>query len=93
MDPADIIGGAAATLTTISFVPQAARVLRTGDTKAISLTMYSLFTTGVAMWGVYGLLTMQWPIIVANAITVSLAGLILALKLRAVVWAKQNPED
>lgn len=83
MTLADTVGGAAAILTTASFFPQALRVLRTRDTAAISLAMYALFTTGVALWGAYGLMTMQWAIILANGVTVVLAGLILSLKVRA----------
>jgi MtN3 and saliva related transmembrane protein len=82
---ADFFGAAGATLTTVSFVPQALQVLRTRETGAISLAMYALFTAGVAMWGVYGLMTGQLPIILANAVTVTLASLILALKVRD-VW-------
>jgi MtN3 and saliva related transmembrane protein len=90
MGIADIIGGAAAVLTTISFIPQALHVLRTRDTQAISLTMYALFTTGVTLWGVYGVLTLQWPIIIANIVTVSLAALILVMKLRDVLAARRS---
>jgi MtN3 and saliva related transmembrane protein len=90
MPLADIIGGAAAILTTASFFPQALHVLRTRDTRAISLAMYALFTMGVAMWGTYGLLTMQWSIIAANGITLVLALLILTTKLRDVL-AKGAP--
>jgi MtN3 and saliva related transmembrane protein len=85
MPLADIIGGAAAILTTASFFPQAIHVLRTRDTRAISLMMYALFTAGVALWGAYGLMTMQWSIIAANGVTIVLAVLILSLKLRDVL--------
>jgi MtN3 and saliva related transmembrane protein len=85
MPLADIIGGAAAILTTASFFPQALHVLRTRDTRAISLTMYMLFTMGVTLWGAYGLMTMQWSIIIANGVTVVLAMLILSLKVRDVL--------
>ncbi|MNT99014.1 hypothetical protein D3C72_2417450 [compost metagenome] len=44
--------------------------------------MYSVFTAGVALWLVYGLALGAWPIVVANAITLTLAGTILAMKLR-----------
>ena len=47
---AELVGYLAAGLTTASFFPQAVKTLRSGDTKAISLGMYALFTTGVAMW-------------------------------------------
>ncbi|MBU1424793.1 MAG: SemiSWEET transporter [Gammaproteobacteria bacterium] len=76
------IGGIAATLTTCSFIPQVWRVLQTRHTKDISLGMYILFTTGVALWLVYGIQLEAWPIIVANAITLLLAGIVLTLKLR-----------
>lgn len=89
MTLAEMIGDIAACLTTLSFFPQAARVIRTRDTEAISLVMYLLFTTGVALWGVYGLMTMQWSIIGANGITFLLAALILSMKVRDVAAARR----
>ncbi len=89
MPLADIIGGAAAILTTASFFPQALHVLRTRDTRAISLMMYALFTMGVTLWGAYGLMTMQWSIIAANGVTVVLAVLILSLKVRDVLTERR----
>lgn len=79
---AEIIGSVAAALTTLSFVPQAVRVLRTGDTEAISLAMYSMFVVGIALWELYGLLIGSWPVIVANIVTFALSGLILVQKIR-----------
>lgn len=76
------IGGIAATLTTCSFIPQVARVWKTRHTKDISLLMYALFTFGVALWLAYGILLGSWPIIIANGITLLLAGTVLLLKLR-----------
>jgi MtN3 and saliva related transmembrane protein len=81
MNPQDWIGYAAATLTTASFLPQAVLTLRTRDTRGISLAMYSAFTAGVALWLLYGLALGQWPIIVANAVTLALAATILLTKL------------
>ncbi len=78
----ELIGYLAATLTTASFVPQAWHTFRTKDVSGISLGMYSAFTIGVALWLVYGWLLAAWPIVVANAVTLSLAGLILSMKLR-----------
>lgn len=78
----DIIGYIAATLTTLSFLPQALHTFRTRDVRGISLGMYTLFTSGVALWLVYGLLLMAWPIVVANALTLALALAILVMKLR-----------
>lgn len=85
MDVVESIGMVAALLTTAAFVPQAAKVVRTRDTAAISLTMYALFTAGIALWGVYGVMTWQWSIIIANAITFVLAAIILSIKVRAVL--------
>lgn len=78
----DLIGSLAACLTTASFIPQAWKTFRSRDVSGISLGMYGLFTAGVALWLVYGLLLMAWPIIIANVITTSLALAILVMKLR-----------
>lgn len=79
---AEWIGYAAATLTTAAFVPQAWQSWRTRDLRGVSLGMYSVFTLGIALWLAYGWLREAWPIVVANAITLALALLILALKLK-----------
>ena len=76
------IGAAAATLTTLSFVPQAIKTLRTRDTRGISAWMYATFTLGVALWLVYGLYLHSWPMIVSNIITLMLSTSILSMKLR-----------
>ena len=78
----DLIGSIAATLTTFSFIPQVWRVWTTRHTRDISLSMYIAFTSGVALWLVYGILLGSWPIIIANGITVCLAGAVLVMKLR-----------
>ena len=81
MQISDLIGYLAAALTTCSFVPQALHTFRTRDVSGISLGMYSVFTVGIALWLVYGLALSAWPIVVANAITLLLAGSILGMKL------------
>jgi MtN3 and saliva related transmembrane protein len=77
-----VIGFIAASLTTIAFVPQVRKVWRTRSAKDVSLGMYSLFTLGVAMWLVYGILIQAWPVIVANAITLVLAGAVLVMRIK-----------
>ena len=77
----DTVGTIAACLTTASFVPQAWLSFKTRDVSGVSLSMYSVFTAGVALWLVYGLLLGAWPIVVANAITLLLALAILGMKL------------
>lgn len=78
----ELIGAAAACCTTLSFVPQALRIIRTRDTTAISLPMYLVFGAGIVLWLVYGLMLVSWPIIASNVVTIVLVGLIVALKLR-----------
>ena len=81
MTTTDLLGYVAAALTTLSFVPQAVLTVRTRNVAGISLGMYAAFTVGVALWLVYGLVLEQWPIVVANALTLALASVILGLKI------------
>ncbi|MDX8399964.1 MAG: SemiSWEET transporter [Gallionellaceae bacterium] len=78
----DLIGSAAATLTTASFIPQVWRILKTRHTHDISLGMYIAFSCGVALWLCFGILLGSWPIIIANAITLCLASAVLIMKIR-----------
>ena len=84
----DIIGYCAAFLTTIAFAPQAYQSWKTRTLDGISLTMYSLFTTGVALWFFYGLLIHSMPIIFANTITLFLSSSIMYLKIKQVLKRK-----
>ncbi len=76
------LGFIAATLTTAAFVPQALKTLRSRDTRAISLGMYVVFAIGLCFWPAYGIVLGSWPMILSNVVTLVLALLILALKLR-----------
>lgn len=78
----DLIGYVAASLTTLSFVPQALHTFRTRDVRGISLGMYASFTLGVALWLLYGWQTRAWPVVAANFVTLVLASAILLMKLR-----------
>jgi len=78
----DLIGFMAATLTTGAFIPQAWLTWKTRRADGVSLGMYSIFTTGVALWLAYGLMIGSWPVTIANAITLALALFILVMKLR-----------
>jgi MtN3 and saliva related transmembrane protein len=84
----EIIGYCAAFLTTIAFLPQAIHSWRTRDLSGISVGMYSLFTAGVGLWLIYGLIIEKWPLILANALTFALALSILLLKLRTSLHSK-----
>lgn len=76
------MGYAAAVLTTAAFVPQAIKTIRSRDTSGISLSMYVIFTIGIACWFGYGVYLASWPMIVSNLITFALSAVILVLKLR-----------
>jgi len=82
MISADALGFIAATLTTAAFIPQAWLTWKTRRADGVSLGMYVVFTTGVALWLAYGVLINAWPVVVANAVTLLLALFILAMKLR-----------
>ena len=81
------LGYAAATCTTLSFLPQALLTLRTRNVAGISLGMYGAFTFGVALWLWYGWRLGEWPIIAANVVTLMLALTILGTKL----WVQYGP--
>jgi len=81
------IGNTAAICTTVSFLPQLIRVWRRKSADDISLVMFLLFSTGVALWLVYGLLIGSFPIAAANTVTLALALAILILKL---LYDRQN---
>jgi MtN3 and saliva related transmembrane protein len=78
MEINELIGMAAGTLTTVSFVPQVLKTWKSRSAKDISLGMFLLFSLGVALWLIYGFGIASMPVIVANAITLVLAlGIIL----------------
>lgn len=79
---AAVIGFIAAILTTVAFVPQVMKIWRTRSAKDVSLGMYTLFTIGVVLWLVYGILIDSWPIILANCVTLLLAGVVLLMKVK-----------
>jgi MtN3 and saliva related transmembrane protein len=78
----DGIGYAAATMTTISFLPQLIRVVKLKSARDISLGMFLIFSTGTLGWLVYGVLAHSTPVWLANAVTLVLSISILVLKLK-----------
>jgi MtN3 and saliva related transmembrane protein len=87
MEVSDMLGYAAASLTTAAFVPQAWRTLKTKDVSGISLRMYAVFTAGVAIWLAYGIVLKELPMMLANGCTLVLACAILWMKVR---YGKQD---
>jgi MtN3 and saliva related transmembrane protein len=77
----DLIGSAAGTLTTIAFIPQVVKAWRTRSVEDLSSAMLLTFSTGVALWIVYGVGTRALPVVAANAITLVMAMLLVGMKL------------
>jgi len=67
----------AAAFTTLSFLPQAIKVIKTKNTSGISFSMYLMFTIGVFLWFIYGIATNQLAVSLANGITLIFALTIL----------------
>ncbi len=82
LDATTALGFAAATLTTAAFLPQAVKTWRTRQTRDISLGMFSVLCLGICLWLAYGFLRDDVPLVIGNAITLVLAGTILAFKLK-----------
>jgi MtN3 and saliva related transmembrane protein len=77
-----VIGLVAGALTTLSFLPQVIKTWRTRSARDISLGMFAAFCVGVLLWICYGIRLRAAPIVIANALTLALAGAILVMKLR-----------
>jgi MtN3 and saliva related transmembrane protein len=82
MDFTNILGFAAAFLTTTAFLPQVLKVWRSRSTRDISLPMLITFIAGITLWLIYGVMVKAAPIIIANAITLILNLLILRFKIK-----------
>lgn len=82
MDAGNLLGMIAGTLTTAAFVPQVVKIWRTRSTHDISLGMFALFSSGLVLWLVYGVVIGSLPIVVSNIVTLALALTILYFKLR-----------
>lgn len=82
MDFITIVRYVTGACTTSAFLPQAIKIVKTKHTKDISLSMYSILTTGVLLWCLYALTNHDWPLALANSVTLFLAGWILLLKIR-----------
>jgi MtN3 and saliva related transmembrane protein len=82
MSALTLLGLAAACCTTLAFVPQVVKAWRSRSTADISLGMFSIMCVGIVLWLVYGGIRGDLPLVIANLVTLVLAGLILLLKLR-----------
>lgn len=81
MNGVTIIGALATIASTISFTPQAWKIIKSRQTADISALMYAITVGGFALWAVYGVLLAQWPLIFTNSLCFLLSGFILIMKL------------
>ncbi|MBT6448091.1 MAG: SemiSWEET transporter [Flavobacteriaceae bacterium] len=77
IDKIELIGLLAAILTTIAFIPQVFKVIKTRSSEGLSLTTYLIFITGVSLWLIYGICKMSFSMILGNGITVLLSSIII----------------
>ncbi|MEK9650440.1 MAG: SemiSWEET transporter [Gammaproteobacteria bacterium] len=82
MSYVELIGFAAASLTTFGFLPQAIKVYKSRSTKDISLLTFITTTCGISLWLVYGILINSYPLMASNIVSFTLASFILAFKVR-----------
>ena len=80
MSLSTLIGALAALCSTVSFVPQAWKIIRTRDTSGLSARMYAVTVTGFSLWLAYGIMLGEWPLIVTNAVCLALSAFILAMR-------------
>jgi len=78
----EVLGLVAGALTTISFLPQLVKIIKNKSARDVSLLMFLIFTIGISLWLVYGILTLTLAIIIANSVTLVLALSILILKVK-----------
>ena len=81
-DYVEVIGLVAGACTTIAYLPQLIKVVKTGSTKDISLLMYTILCTGLMLWTIYGIAIHSISLVLANAFTLILACGILRLKIK-----------
>jgi MtN3 and saliva related transmembrane protein len=76
-----LLGAIAALCSVVSFTPQALKIIRTGETKDLSVVMYVLTVSGFGCWAAYGILLGQWPLVASNTLCFLLSAFILAMML------------
>ena len=82
MDFIPMLGTVAGVVSTLAFLPQVFKIWRTQSTKDISLGMYSLYSLGLLLWGLYALMIESWPLLMTEIITGVMTGYILMIKLK-----------
>ena len=76
------MGYLAGLLSAVSLLPQVSKTIREKRTRDISLGMYLIFSTAMALWLVYGVLISSWPMMISNSFTLALALTVVVLKIK-----------
>lgn len=82
MNLINLLGLTAGVFSTIAFLPQLIKIIKSRSTKDISLLMYIVISIGILLWLIYGLCIDSMPIILANAVTLVIVVYILLMKLK-----------
>ncbi|MCR5741473.1 MAG: SemiSWEET transporter [Gammaproteobacteria bacterium] len=91
MQPIEIIGLCAGGCLAISNIPQIIMIIRTKDTKSISVYMYLIYIIGVALWLTYGIIVNSLSMIISNAVAMSTAMFVFIFKLFNIIKYKEKP--
>lgn len=89
IDSITLLGLIAACLTTAAFVPQTLKTIRTKSTEDLALSTFLMLFIGTFLWLVYGFSINDLPVIAANIITCLLTGVILILKITAMMKKRE----
>lgn len=82
MNDIQILGLAAGTITSITFLPQVIKIWKTKSAKDLSLQMLFLLMLGVSMWLVYGIIIKDTAIIYTNSMVLAMSLMMLYAKFR-----------
>ena len=81
LNSSEVFGFAAATLSTIAFLPQVVKTWKTRSAKDVSYALLLTFSTGCLCWVIYGYQVEAKPVMIANAFTLTLNLTILTMKI------------
>jgi MtN3 and saliva related transmembrane protein len=82
MTAIQILGLAAGTITSITFLPQVIQIWKTKSAKDLSLQMLLLLILGVLMWLTYGILAKDAAIIYTNSMVLGMSLIMLYFKFK-----------
>ena len=76
------LGLTAGTLTTLAFLPQVIQIWRLQSARGVSMAWIIIFSAGVFLWFIYGLISNAPAVFIANGVTLGLVLIILYFKLK-----------